>query len=256
MGSAFGVLGLVVSHDIFLLLWFQILGGMASSAFSVLAVLLKGKRASSSEWRLTAAFRGVRAQLYAGITVITATSFAALPTLVVAGLSPSSVPVYALAERLLRLALTAITPFNQWIQGWVPRTVPNESQERRIRWAVKVSFWIAIPLGASVASLSPFAGVILSGGDVQIPPLIAIYLGAAVALSTISRVVGMACLLAVGRDKDVAISALTAAIVGTPLLFFLVNRYSATGAALSLAVSETIVLSIQLYALAKWFRKA
>jgi O-antigen/teichoic acid export membrane protein len=254
-GNLLGVAALFISHDIYLFLWIQLAGGLFASAISTINVLSGGPSTPPGAWSIRSAFRGVRSQLYAGITVVTATSFASLPTLVIAALSPSNVPIYALGERLVRFALMSITPFLQWAQGWVPKSSPTRPRAWRIKWATRVSFFAAIPLGLVVALVGPFAGHVLSAGVVELPLILTVAFGIAVATSVISRVVGMACLLALGEDRAVAISAVLGAVVGTPLLFFLVINAGATGAAFSLALSEVIVVTYQLIALIRAVRR-
>ncbi|WP_353615686.1 polysaccharide biosynthesis C-terminal domain-containing protein [Leifsonia sp. ALI-44-B] len=248
-GNLVGVAALWVWHDIYIFLWIQLAGGVLASAISCIVVISQGVRSPRHTWNLREAFRGVRSQLHAGITVVTATTFASLPTLVIAALAPASVPVYALGERLVRFALMGITPFLQWVQGWVPRATPEKPVVWRIRWATRVACVGALPLGLAVALLGPFAGHLLSAGVVELPFALTVAFGVAVAMSAVSRVVGMACLLALGADRAVAISAVLGAIVGTPLLFVLVPVYGAIGAASSLALAEVIVVVYQVIAL-------
>jgi O-antigen/teichoic acid export membrane protein len=249
LGNLLGIGALFVWHDVYAFLWIQLAGGLVASTLSTINVLRGGPAAPSGSWSVRLAFRGVRSQLYAGITVVTATSFASLPTLVLAALSPTSVPIYALGERLVRFALMSITPFLQWAQGWVPKSSPERPRAWRIKWATRVSFCAAIPLGLVVAFVGPFAGHVLSAGVVELPFILTVAFGVAVATSAVSRVVGMACLLALGDDRSVAISAVLGAAVGTPLLFILVVNAGSTGAAMSLALSEIIVVGYQLIAL-------
>lgn len=250
-GNLLGVAALFVWHDIYAFLWIQLAGGILASLISTVDVLSGGPVVSRTTWGVRAAFRGVKSQLYAGITVVTATTFASLPTLVIAALAPGSVPVYALGERLVRFALMSITPFLQWAQGWVPKSSAARPQAWRIKWATRASYWIAVPLGLVVAFMGPFAGQLLSAGVVSLPLELTIALGVAVATSTVSRVVGMACLLALGDDRSVAVSAVLGAAIGTPLLFVLVANAGSTGAAISLAVSEVVVVIYQVIALRK-----
>lgn len=250
-GNLLGVAVLFVWQDIYAFLWIQLAGGILASLMSTVDVISGGPSVPAGTWGVKSAFRGVKSQLYAGITVVTATSFASLPTLVIAALAPASVPIYALGERLVRFALMSITPFLQWAQGWVPKTSPDRPQVWRIKWATRASYCLALPLGLVVALLGPFAGHVLSAGVVKLPLELTIALGVAVATSTISRVVGMACLLALGGDRSVALSAVLGAVVGTPLLFILVANAGSTGAAISLALSEVVVVVYQVVALSK-----
>lgn len=248
-GNLLGVGALYVSNDIYLFLWIQLAGGVLASAISIFVVISNGPPVPAGSWGLRSAFRGVKSQLWAGTTVITATTFASLPTLVLAALAPSAVPIYALGERLVRFAIMGVTPFLQWVQGWVPRESALRPLDSRIKSATSVAVVLALPLGVLVTFLGPLGGSILSVGVLNLPLGLTAAFGIAVATSVISRVVGMACLLALGDDRSVALSAVLGAIVGTPLLFLLVSSGGAIGAAISLAISETIVVTYQLIAL-------
>lgn len=250
-GNLLGVAALFVWHDIYAFLWIQMAGGVLSSLIATVAVVSSGPPVPPGTWGVRSAFRGVKSQLYAGVTVITATSFASLPTIVIAALAPASVPIYALGERLIRFALMSITPFLQWAQGWVPKSSPERPQTWRIKRATRASYLLAVPMGLMVALLGPFAGQLLSAGVLELPLALTIPLGVAVAMSTISRIVGMACLLALGAERSVAFSAVLGAAIGTPLLFILVASAGSTGAAASLALSEVAVVVYQSIALRK-----
>jgi O-antigen/teichoic acid export membrane protein len=251
LGSIVGVGTLFLWHDVYIFLWVQLAGGILSSVLAAIVVIGGGPAVARDSWGVAEAFRGVKSQMYAGITVVTATSFASLPTLVIAAIAPASVPVYALGERLMRLALMAATPAFQWAQGWVPKSTSERPREWRIRVATRASYALAIPVGLAVALGGPLAGHVLSAGVVELPWELTIAMGVAVAASTVSRVVGMACLLALGKDRSVAASAVYGALIGTPLLFILVAISGSTGAAISLAISELIVVTYQIVALRK-----
>lgn len=250
-GTLLGLAALYVSHDLYAFLWIQLAGGIVASLISIVHVLSRGPTVPTGTWGFRSAFHGVRSQLYAGITVVTTTTFASSPTLVIAALAPEGVPIYALAERVIRAAIMSVTPFFQWVQGWVPKTSLERPQAQKIKWALRAAYCLAVPLGLAVALLGPSAGNILSAGVVELPLMLTVALGVAVAATTVSRVVGMACLLALGADQSVAISAILGAVVGIPLLFILVADAGSTGAAISFAIAELVVVAYQVIALTK-----
>jgi O-antigen/teichoic acid export membrane protein len=254
-GSLVGSVALVISQDLFLFLWIQLAGGVLAVALSITVVIRNGPIVEKGSWGLRSAFIGVRSQLWAGTTVVAATSFAALPTLVLAALAPTSVPIYALGERLVRFAIMSVTPFFQWVQAWVPRASDTRSRASKIRLATNVSYCLALPLGLLVAFVGPFGGHILSVGVIELPLPLTMALGIAVASSVISRVVGMACLLTLGDDRSVALSSILGALVGTPLLFLFVSVMQSTGAAVALALAEIAVVTFQLIALYSAMRR-
>jgi O-antigen/teichoic acid export membrane protein len=250
-----GVGVLIISENLVLFLLLQTLGATAAIVASTIGCA--GRRAT---FRITkvdfaGAWNHSRQQVYASVTVLSASAYLSMPTIVVAWLgSPRALVIYALAERLSRFTLMAITPINQLVQGWVPAD-PTRIMHR-IRVALRVALLGSIFLAASIAALGPFAAEILSGGEIEVPTFVAIALGVSVGASALSRVIGMACLLALHRDKEVAISAILGAAVGVPALLILVPIGGALGAASAVAISECAVALFQAAALYRSTAKA
>lgn len=234
----------------------QLIGAVLSALLGCLVAAASGPRVRRASIGLRPAFRSVREQAWAGATVITATSFGSAPTLIVAMLSPTSVPVYALGERLVRFAIMLVTPALQWTQGWAPGDSVSFPRRKRMQFVVKAAIATAVPMGAGVAILGPVAGDILSAGRITLPYALTATLGVVVACSIVSRVIGMTCLLALGRDRAVAVSSLLGAAIGTSLMFILTSDLGAMGAAVGLAVAELVVVGYQAQALrAAWAKR-
>ncbi|MBY6437549.1 polysaccharide biosynthesis C-terminal domain-containing protein [Rhodococcus kroppenstedtii] len=187
----------------------------------------------------------VRTQLFASITVITAASYLSLPTLVVAALSPDAVFVYALADRLTRLTFLGIAPLYQWMQAWVPAAADAWAIRERIRRAIWLSAATAVVLGVAIVGLAPVGARILGGSAAVLEWNLTVPLAVSVAMSALSRCFGMVCLLALGDDRTVAVSAVLGAVCGVPLLLGLVPLAGAAGAATAVMLSEIVVTGVQ-----------
>ena len=167
-------------------------------------------------------------------------------------LAPS---VYALAERMVRLALYATRPIVQVAQGWVPHPEPDvlTSRARRVTG-------IALLLGAlgglAYAVLAPWAGGVLSGGELTIGWDLAVPMGVNLAAILASQLTGFACLTALGMSRVLSTSTIAGAVVGTALMIPLLLLLGAPGVAWGLAAAELAVLGVQLWKLAPRLRPA
>ncbi|WP_374193778.1 polysaccharide biosynthesis C-terminal domain-containing protein [Glaciihabitans sp. dw_435] len=140
----------------------------------------------------------------------------------------------------------ALTPFGQWLQGWVPRLGRHHTDTpARIKKGLNAATVAGIGAGIGVASLGPWLAHLLGGSHVSVTFALAAFVGISVAMSTISRASGMAGLQTLGMSKAVAISAVVGAAIGIPLLLVSVPVYGAVGAAAAVAAAETGVTLAQ-----------
>lgn len=255
LGTVFGGLLFLLTRELWNLAAIQLIGGIVSITISARHSARPRERIEGHEWSVRTALGHTRGQMYASITAITASIYLALPTLVIASIAPQATGAYALADRLGRFSLLALTPFSQWLQGWVPRRDGDRlARHRRIRLASLSAGSVGVVTGVGVALLGPFVAHLLGGGNVVVGFALTVPIGVTVLMSTVSRCTGMACLQALGRYKDVAASAILGAIVGLPLLVVLVPVLSAPGAALAVTIAETSVTIFQVFRLRRALR--
>lgn len=236
------LLGLVAAlfyHDPRPYLYAIILSALVSALLS----LLRATRTYSAPWRFAGALRNSLAQVWAGITVIVASTYLSLPTLILGAVAPSAVPSYALVERIGRYASLAMTPFYQWQQGWVASG--GDRIPRRARQAALNGVTIGLGVGLVTAAVTPFLGSVLTGSEISVTPPLVIVMGLVVSVSLISRSTGSSSLLALGRNRLIAISTVAGAAAGVPLIGVLGATWGADGAALGLLTSEIVVIAIQ-----------
>lgn len=243
-----GVAALLATSSLMAFLLLQIAGAVLAIVASTARSLDRPRSLRLGRKNIAESLSHLRQQFYASVTVLSASAYMSMPTLVVAGVgTPRALAIYALAERLGRFTLMALTPINQLVQGWVPSN--QERIPERIRLAVKLAAVSAVLLGLSITFLGPLAAHVLSGGKIDVPMTVTAPLGLAIAASSMSRVVGMACLLALSKDRAVAASALIGAAVGVPALFILVPLAGAAGATSAVAISELSVVVFQSFVL-------
>ncbi|MCR2824050.1 lipopolysaccharide biosynthesis protein [Microbacterium sp. zg.Y909] len=191
-------------------------------------------------------------QRHAVTATATSTLYVTLPAVAVQIFVPALLPVYAMADRLFKYASIAFLPIQQFFQGWVPD--PQADLVRRARAATGAAVTIGVSAGILVATLSPFASRLLSGGTLEVPFSISLPLGIAFVGVGTSAVVGYACLVVVGRVRALAVSTVIGAGVGAPLILAFAAAGSVPLVAWAVAVSELCVASYQIVVLLRELR--
>ncbi|GGG21793.1 hypothetical protein GCM10007304_39530 [Rhodococcoides trifolii] len=244
--SAVGVWWAASSNSALAFAWCQVVGAIVSILMSAYSST-RGER--SGEVGVAIALTQAKKQVFASVTQLTSATYLTLPTLVVAALAPGSVFIYAIADRLSRLMFLVTVPVYQWLQGWVPSNPISQETLRRIKLATNMSRVIASTVALAIVIGGPtFAGFL---GDSQhdLTWTLSVPIGLTIGFSVLSRCSGMVCLLALGKDRDVAVSAVLGAVCGIPLLFILVPFGGAVGAAVAVLISEAVVTAFQAYRL-------
>lgn len=232
-------------------LWFvgvQLFGGLVATILSSASILRRypGWKADLS---LPRAILRMREHIPAVSMSAVSTLYVNLPIIVVQIFLPSFTAVYALAERIMRLALYATRPFVQVTQGYVPHEDAAE-QLRRSRRTLRWTLVGGTAGGLLYAVLAPWAGLLLSGGELHISFAVSISLGFALAAMLISQVTGFTILTTYRRNSALAWSTVAGAMVGVVGLVPAALLLGIAGVTSVLAISEVVVLGFQLFVLA------
>jgi hypothetical protein len=131
---------------------------------------------------------------------------------VVALTAPLSLPLFVLADRIIRFVAMALSPMNKVFQGWAPAAA-GEELVRRIRLSGVVTFAMALVAGALCALLLPVLGPFLTHGQVTFDALSAIAFGVFAVVQIATPFLTSVALVAVGRVRLIAWSV----VVGVPL---------------------------------------
>jgi len=251
-GTVVGVASALLTGQIWAFLIGQGLGYVVAVTLDA-RVALRGTAAAAD----AAGRRSLRVvlaeQRHAVTATATSTLYVTLPAVAVQIFMPALLPVYAMADRLFKYASIAFLPIQQFFQGWVPD--PRADLVRRARAATAAAVTIGVSAGILVATLSPFASTLLSGGTLEVPFAISLPLGIAFVGVGTSAVVGYACLVVVGRVRALAVSTVIGAAVGAPLIIAFAAAGSVPLVAWAVAVSELCVASYQIVVLLRELRR-
>ncbi|GAA1803777.1 hypothetical protein GCM10009749_09970 [Agromyces neolithicus] len=252
-GTVAGAVVLIATGDIIAFAALQLAGVVASTALGVWNILTR-----HHDWRFTLspirAVRNLRGQASPVAMSATASVYVNVPIVLIDLFLPSATAVYALAERIVRLALYSTRPIVQIAQGWVPSPDPLE-QAARARRITAIALGLGALGGLVYAVAGPWIGDVLSGGELTIPFALAVPMGINLAAILASQLTGFACLTAFGLTRALATSTIVGAVVGTALMYPLLLWIGAPGVAWGLAAAELCVLIVQLAALVPRLRR-
>ena len=184
---------------------------------------------------------------------VTSSLYVNVPVILVGIFIPQATAAYALAERIVRLALYSTRPIVQVAQGYVPsRSLDiQDFRARRVLWIALLMGGVGA-LGDTV--LGPRAGSLLSGGTLTIPFSLALAMGINLGALLASQLTGFACMNAFGLTKALAVSTIVGAVVGSALMIPLTLWFGVSGLAFGLAAAEVSVLAVQLVVLRPFLR--
>lgn len=253
-GSLVGAIMLFVTGDALWFVGLQLLGGVLATVLSSSSILRRYSR-----WRadLSAARSLARLREHVPLVSMSAVStlYVNLPIVVVQIFLPQSTAVYALAERMMRLALYATRPYVQITQSYVPHP-DQEEQRRRARRVTQLSVGIGVACGLAYAAAAPWVGLLLSGGRLQVGYPMAVSLSFALAAMLISQITGFTVLPTYQKIAVMAGSTIAGAVVGAAGLVPAALVAGVVGVTSVLALSEVVVLAVQLAVLPATLRSA
>lgn len=221
-------------------------------AFNVLAVFLGargavpgGRPSVRADLRFFPAMKRLRGQKYGVIAAGTGSLNSNLPMLAVNQVVAAALPQYALADKLFRFAVAGFGPVLQVIQGWIPEAGPG-SVKQRIRTVARLAPLAGIVAGVLLAVLTPWASRIFSGGAIDIDYSLSIPFGLVLGGVIVAQVVGLACLIPLGKGAALATSTAIGAAFNVPLMFIFGLSFGAPGVAWAVGLAELVVATYQL----------
>lgn len=250
-GTVAGGVVLIATGDARWFAGLQLAGVVISAVLSTIDILTRnrGWEVSFSPVR---AVRNLRGQL-APVTMAATTSlYVNVPIVLVQLFIPSATAVYALAERMVRLALYATRPIVQIAQSYVP--APDDAVRlSRARQVMRLALALGLVGGIAYALLGPWAGSLLSGGSLNLEFALSAPMGLNLAALLASQLTGFACLTALGLSRSLATSTIVGAVVGTVLMIPLTLLTGVNGLAWGLGLAELSVLLVQVWVLRRAF---
>jgi hypothetical protein len=210
-GTVVGVLLLVSSGQLWLFALSQLAGALVALVVSSVTIL----RGQQLDYRAAARWQRIlttlRDQRHGVVATGAYAAYTPAVLAIVALLAPTMLPVFVLADRLAKFVAMAVSPLTQVLQGWVPAASGTELVRR-----IKIAGWAllatALITGTLYAALLPFFSQLLTHGQVDYEVPVAIGFGLVSACSILSPYLTNIALMAVGRLRAIALSA----VIGMP----------------------------------------
>lgn len=254
LGTVTGLGVLLVTRNFTFLVITQLIFNLIAVVISSLVVLRNGEGLRAN-FSLRNSLNQMALQRHGVITAATGSFYVNLPMLVVNAAIPAQLATYAIADRLFRFSVTAFSPLLQFVQGWIPEG-GAEFTNHRIKRAAQTVPLLGILGGAVLAAAGPTAAQILVRESTTFDYSLSIPVGVSFAAVAVSQVIGLACLVPIGKAKELATSTIVGAVLGTPLILLGAMFFGVAGVVWGMAISELAVSIYQFRILRQFIGKA
>ncbi|MCU1558926.1 MAG: hypothetical protein JWN09_2921 [Microbacteriaceae bacterium] len=231
--------------------------GLLQLAGSFIAFLLITRWALPGFRRPEGTVRGFRRTLTViaeqrhGVAVAVAiASYYPIVLAIVAGFAPTYLPLYALIEKVLRFATMAMQPVFQFFQATVP-TRRGRDLRRAIKNSLLVILALAVVCWLGFSILLPVASGLLTAGQVKVPLLVAINLGAYMAGVVIMNFMSSVALVAVSRVRSVGRGSLIGSVLGLAVVLLLAILGDGRDISWGFVATAVLILGYQFVVLAQ-----
>ena len=234
----------------------QLLIGALQILFPILDVLKLPKEGATVAVQrgFAAARRALAAQVGAVVVAATGAFYVSAPLIAVGLFAPGQAAVYAVGDRILKFCFNVLSPTAQAVQSWVPSS-DRAVLAQRSRVALRASVAFGIVGAVFVAALLAVGAPILTGGQVELAPLLVLALAGSFPAIAVSRIAGFVCLVAFDRVRALAVSTIAGAVAGLAALAMLTPTLGALGAAAGFFASEVAVTVSQVMSLRRALRE-
>ncbi|WP_282846491.1 lipopolysaccharide biosynthesis protein [Microbacterium oxydans] len=182
----------------------------------------------------------MRAQIPGLATVLFGNLSTMLPVLLVDVYMKPVLPIFAAVDKLYRYGVLVLAPILQAVQGWVPEAGPEQTRLR-----ARGSLWVGLAVGlfggACFAFLATPISIPLTVGKAVIPFEIALIAGIGFAGECVAQIVGLAGLVALHKERELAKSSVVAAVISLPLMIPAVLMWGLIGIVGVIAASAVLV---------------
>lgn len=249
-GTVVGLFVLTATRNFTLMMAAQLVFNLVGVILSARFILKDGQHLIP-DYSIRTSLSRMAKQRHGVITAATGSLYVNLPLVAVRLLLPAQLDVYAFADRLFRFSAAAFSPVLQFIQGWIPEGGPVDVRHR-IRRAAQIAPVLGVLGGGVLACLGPFAAQILVRDPIDFGFSLSVPIGICFAAIALSQVVGLACLVSIGKARELAKSTIIGAVFGTPLILAGALTTGVQGVAWGVAVSEVLVASYQFVVLRRY----
>lgn len=247
------VLTLFMPHAYVFVLSLLVFNALAVTLGAIGAVRSRSGHPVRTNLALVPALKRLGDQRHGVIAAGTGSLNSNFPLLAVNLVVQAALPQYAMADKLFRFAVAGFGPILQVIQGWIPEAGAAASKHR-IRSVARLAPAAGVLAGCVLALLTPWASSVFSSGAINIGLELSAPFGLILAAVLVAQIVGLACLIPLGKGAALAKSTAIGAAVNIPLMFVFGMLFGAPGVAWAVGVAEVVVATYQLLVVRKTLR--
>lgn len=177
--------------------------------------------------------------------------YIALPVALVTLVNPAATPLFAAAERLQRMALSALQVVPNFMQGWVGEPAHRLQRYQRARKAILLNVVLGFLAALTFTVVAPPLSAVVFSGVANLSWSLSALCGVVIFLVCTSRATGALALVARRDIRSIMVSASVGAAVGVPAILGLSWKFGPHGALLGEVGAELAVLAVQLLALSR-----
>jgi hypothetical protein len=174
--------------------------------------------------------------------------YGALPIVLVSVVSPASLPVFAILDRLQKQLYTALQPVVAFLQGWVAHVDPIGLQ-RRILLANSAMSVFSLLVGAIFALSGGWLVGWLGANQIDVEPVSLIIAGLWLALNLEESVASKVSMIPMGMARRMAQITALGSVFGLGGLTILTVRWGANGALIGVCAGLLIRIALCLIAI-------
>jgi hypothetical protein len=253
-GTLVGVAAILLTGDILAFVLGQLAGQLASATLSAISIRRRYPRGAGARITRREIISTYRSQASGFLTSVISSGYQNAPLLIASLVAPGQLPVYAMADRLYRIATLALSPVLNLAQGYVPAASGRAAIAARAVTTVKLSVVMSGGVVLGFGILAPLAALLLSQFTIEMPLMVSFPLAVALAASVTAGITGRACLIALGSSAILPIAAASAAAVGIAVMLFFGWLLGVSGVAIGSAIAELVSASILLTSLMRRVR--
>ena len=253
--TAVGIAAILELRDLVAFGALQVIGAASAAlATATRARAVTGVRAAdmSAKHVLRAVTR-----MFSGMSVAVASAcYAYLPLVIVAAVTPSGLPGFALGDKMQKFAATMMAPLAQTSQSYVPRG-SSEELKARVLHVVGVSVLLCLGAGTVFFFSLPLVIYLVTRGGITLGPTMSLGFSLLLVALSLSGTVGIACLVPIGRQRTLVWSSSLGAMVGLPIALAIgLITGSSNGVLWTITATEWAVVSAETVSLISWLRGA
>ncbi|WP_193598481.1 hypothetical protein [Microbacterium sp. YJN-G] len=216
-------------------------GGLAFALSRADGARLRRTRRAELSATMRTQFAGLATVLFGNLSTMG-------PVIIVDIVMKPVLPVFAAVDKLYRYGILVLAPILQAVQGWVPEA--GRSQVRaRARITLLVGLGIGVIGGGLFAVLATPVSIPLTVGKAVIPWEIGVIAGVGFGAECVGQIVGLAGLVALRKERELARSSVAAAVIGLLVMIPAALIVGLTGviavialSAIAVAVYRSVVL--------------